>query len=68
VVVRAITFDATAPFLQVDTPVNGLLTNHINVTCRPDGAATRADGQRLAGVVNPIDGTFAAASRTGRPV
>jgi DNA-binding MarR family transcriptional regulator len=59
VLVRQITFDRYAPFLQVDAPVNGLLTNglHLDVLGRTERDANLTVNGVVA-FVNPIDGTF----------
>jgi len=62
VVTRTVTFDRYAPFLQVDVPVNGVVTNQtaIRVAGRTESSASvQANG--VAAIVNPVDGTFSAA-------
>src|SRR3990170_14793 len=56
---RTIEFDRYAPFLQVDGPVNGLLTNArtVNVMGRSEADALVTVNNRPA-FVNPIDGSF----------
>jgi len=65
VVVRAITFDRLRAFLQSDTPVNGLLTNHINVDVLGGRSASRADGHACRRSSTRSTHVRAAASRTG---
>lgn len=61
VVTRTVVFDRYAPFLQVDAPVNGVVTNQtaIRVAGRTETSAS-IDANGVGATVNPLDGTFSA--------